>query len=140
MKSTFQKILISAILERLNLDDNIVKTASWTSETLTGTGTVTAEVTKWEQAAPNMPAWIAFVSVLGMTFHSEDPDKYIIQTMHENCLQCCADFTPDSFVGTLPEGSTVAGILPVKHSEIRENEDQFMFTVDFGLAIVNTPF
>ena len=59
MKPTFQNTLISAILDRLNLDDNIVKTASWTSETLTGTGTVTAEVTKWEQAAPNMPAWTA---------------------------------------------------------------------------------
>lgn len=140
MKSTFQSLLIAAILDRLPLDDNIVKTASWSDETLVGTGTVTAEVTKWEQASPNISAWVATVSVLGMTFPSEDPDKSIIQTIHENCLRSCAAFTPGHFVGALPDGAVVAGILPVGHSEIRESEDQFMFTVDFGLAITNTPF
>lgn len=137
-KKSFQAALVTAILSSLQLDDQIIRTESWSPETVSGTGTVTVEVSKWEQAAPNVHAWIVYFSVLGMTFSSEDPDKTTIQKMHEDCVRSCTALSADFFV--LPEGASIAGILPVKNSELRENEDQFMFTVDLGLAIINTPF
>lgn len=137
-KKSFQVALVTAILSSLQLDDQIIRTEAWSPETVSGTGTVTVEISKWVQAAPNVHAWIVDLSVLGMTFSSEDPDKSIIKKMHEDCLRSCTSLPSNFFV--LPEGASIAGILPVKNSELRENEDQFMFTVDFGLAIVNTPF
>lgn len=138
-KENFQKVLCGYILEHLVLTGDIVRVDSFTAASMVGTGTVTCEIGNWLQAAPGAKAWMCNISVLGMTFASEDADKSIIRRCHEDVIASISALSK-TFPGYVLEGAAIAGVTPVTNSALRENEDQFMFTVDFGLAITNTPF
>jgi len=121
----------------------VVKTDSFNPEAEPdGRGAVTVEITKKEQANPGLPDWFFSVSVIGMTFASEDPNKEIIRKLFGDVCRSVRNWTPailSRFLSGLTV-VTVAGILPVTNAAIREGSDRFMFTCDFKIAVTDLLF
>ena len=97
-----------------------------------------AELTNREQPYPGQPIWFISVSLLGLTFASDDPRQEIIRQMYTDTLKSVQGWTPAGLSSTV--GLTIDGILPVTTAAIRGSADRFTFAIDFRLAMSGVSF
>lgn len=142
--SSIEKQIVRGFLNALDITvEGVVKTDSFNPDTEPdGKGAVTVEITKKEQANPGLPDWFLSVSVIGMTFATEDPDKEIVRTLFGDVCRSVRSWKPSILSGFLSGdfNVNVAGILPVTNAAIREGADRFMFTCDFKIAVTDLVF
>ena len=132
--------LINGLLNAVTLTDStIVKTAAYNpEETINGNGVLTVEITNREQAYPGQPIYFVSVSVMGLTFASEDGQQTRIRQMFDDTLKSVQGWTASTLSTTV--GLTIDGILPVTTAAIRGSADRFTFSVDFQIAMSNVTF
>lgn len=145
--SSVHKRIVEALLDAIDVryGDGIVKVDSYDPDKITdGRGVITAEVTKIEQCNPGLPDYFVSVSVLGLSFASEDPDKELIRALFDDAMAALRRLDNETarrnFDLHLPEGARLVGALPVTNAAIREGEDRHMFTIDRQLVFTDLVF
>ena len=140
-RSTVEETIVRGILNLLPEVSGCVKTPAWNAETIPeGTGVIAAEITKKEQVVFGYPNWWIYLSVMGQTFVSCDPDRKKICAIHDAVLAAVSAWTPAFLSGAMPAGAAVKGILPMGNVMIRENDEKRAFNVDLKLAVTDLTF
>ncbi len=145
--SSVHKRIVEALLDAIDVryGNGIVKVDCYDPEKITdGRGVITAEVTKVEQCNPGLPDYFVSISVLGLTFSSEDPDKELIRSLFDDAMTALRRLEGETarrnFDLHLPAGARLVGVLPVTNAAIREGEDRHMFTIDRRLVFSDLAF
>ena len=140
MAENVEKRLIDGLLSAVSLSDTgIEKRPFYDPETpVSGDGVFICELTNRQQAYPGQPIWFVSVSLLGLTFISDDPQQSIIRQMYTDALRSVQGWTAAGL--TTAVGLKIDGILPITTAAIRGTDKDYRFAIDFRLAMSDVSF
>ena len=140
MAENAEKKLIDGLLGAVALSDTgIEKRPFYDPENpVSGAGVLVCELTNREQPYPGQPIYFVSVSLLGLTFASDDPQQSVIRQMYTDTLKSVQGWTAAGL--TTSVGLKIDGILPVTAAAIRGNADRYTFAIDFRLAMSDVSF
>ena len=134
---SFFVIQPSKILDLITLSNpDVVKSVSFDLETAqNGAGAFVAAITGVTQANQGLPDYFVDVTLSGLTFPENDPDKQIILTMHAEALSAVQSFTPQLLTASLgfTGSAAVIGIINLDSSFAYDGSTN-IFRINFRLV------
>lgn len=115
---------------------NVSKSVSFDLETAqNGAGAFVAAITGVTQANQGLPDYFVDVTLSGLTFPENDPDKQVILTMHAEALSAVQAFTPQILSAALgfTDPAAVIGIINLDSSFAYDGSTN-IFRINFRLV------
>lgn len=132
----------SKFLDLVTLSNpNVTKSVSFDLETAqNGAGSFVAAITGVTQANQGLPDYFVDVTLSGLTFPENDPDKQVILTMHAESLSAVQSFTPSQLTTALGfvAPAAVVGIINLDSSFAYDGQTN-IFRIMFRLVCTDMP-